>query len=63
MFYSINYKLKSNYKQGEVIEDARVTTSPRIGVSGDELAKTIAWRWFVRDSAFVSHRPASKRPA
>ena len=41
-------------EQGQAIEDERVATSPRIGVSGDETAKTIAWRWFVRDSGFVS---------
>ncbi len=43
-------------EQGAAIENERVATSARIGVSGDVLAKTIAWRWFVQDSAFVSRR-------
>jgi DNA-3-methyladenine glycosylase len=43
-------------EQGEAIDDAHIATSPRIGVSGDELAKTIAWRWFISDSVFVSHQ-------
>jgi DNA-3-methyladenine glycosylase len=43
-------------EQGEAIDVAHIATSPRIGVSGDELAKTTEWRWFVRNSKFVSHQ-------
>ena len=34
-------------EHGVAINDEHVATSPRIGVSGDELAKSIAWRWQV----------------
>lgn len=36
-------------EHGEAIDDMHVVTSARIGVSGDEAAKTVAWRWFVSD--------------
>lgn len=36
------------------IPDGAVVTGPRIGVRGDEVAVTIPWRFYVRDSQHVS---------
>jgi DNA-3-methyladenine glycosylase len=36
------------------IPDGAVVTGPRIGVRGDEIAVTIPWRFYVRDSRHVS---------
>lgn len=32
----------------------RIAASPRIGVRGDERARTLPWRFFIRDSPYVS---------
>ncbi len=34
-------------------EDA-VVTSPRVNVTGDEYARTVPWRWYVKDNRWVS---------
>jgi DNA-3-methyladenine glycosylase len=36
------------------IPDGAVITGPRVGVRGDEVAVTIPWRCYVRDSQYVS---------
>ena len=36
------------------VADDRVRVSPRIGVTGDESARTVEWRWLIADSPFVS---------
>ncbi len=36
------------------VADDRVRVSPRIGVTGDEVARTVEWRWLIADSPFVS---------
>jgi DNA-3-methyladenine glycosylase len=36
------------------IPDGAVATGPRVGVRGDEVAVTIPWRFYVRDSQYVS---------
>ena len=36
------------------IPDQAIDTSPRVGVRGDEVAVTIPWRFYVRDSRYVS---------
>jgi DNA-3-methyladenine glycosylase len=41
-------------ERGPAIPNPQVRTSPRIGVSGSVVAKSIAWRWFVADNLFVS---------
>ena len=38
------------------VADAEVTTGPRIGVRGDERALTVPWRFWVKDSQYVSKR-------
>ncbi len=47
-------------EKGPGYSDDQVSTSPRIGVIGNELALTIEWRWFVTDNPFVSHQPRSR---
>jgi len=44
-------------EHGSPIPDEQVITSPRIGVTGDDLARSVAWRWTIKDSQFVSGRP------
>ncbi|MCS7060824.1 MAG: DNA-3-methyladenine glycosylase [Anaerolineae bacterium] len=41
-------------ERGHPVPDSRTAASPRIGVSGDPIARTVEWRWFVADSPFVS---------
>ena len=41
---------------GPGFTDCLVSTSPRIGVIGDNSAVNCEWRWFVAGSPFVSHR-------
>jgi DNA-3-methyladenine glycosylase len=36
------------------IGDERISRSPRIGVRGDETSVAIEWRWYIRDSPYVS---------
>ena len=36
------------------IPDEAVATGPRVGVRGDEIAVTVPWRFYVRDSQHVS---------
>jgi DNA-3-methyladenine glycosylase len=31
-----------------------VATSPRVNVTGDEYARTVPWRWYVKDNRWVS---------
>ena len=42
------------------LSESQVSTSPRIGVFGDETARTVPWRWFVTDSLYVSRPPRSR---
>ena len=41
-------------ERGKPVADDRVRVSPRIGVTGDESARTVEWRWLIADSPFVS---------
>jgi DNA-3-methyladenine glycosylase len=41
-------------EQGGGVSDEQVATGPRIGVRGDETALSVAWRFHVRSSPFVS---------
>jgi DNA-3-methyladenine glycosylase len=41
-------------EEGVSIPDENIATGPRIGVQGDEVAVTIPWRFYVRDSRYVS---------
>ncbi|HEY76410.1 MAG TPA: DNA-3-methyladenine glycosylase [Thermoflexia bacterium] len=41
-------------EEGEPVPDDRVGRSPRVGVTGDERARTAPWRLFVKDSPFLS---------
>ena len=43
-------------EQSEGMPDEAVVTGPRIGVSGDDTALTAPWRFYVRNSRYVSHR-------
>ena len=38
----------------EVISPSEIITTPRIGVSGDEQARTQPWRFLIRDNAWIS---------
>jgi 3-methyladenine DNA glycosylase Mpg len=40
--------------QSEPISNDRVRTSPRIGVGGDEIAKTVEWRYTIAGHPGVS---------
>lgn len=44
-------------ERGPSIPDEQVITSPRIGVTGDDLARSVAWRWTIKGNSFVSGRP------
>jgi DNA-3-methyladenine glycosylase len=41
-------------EKGVSIPDENIATGPRIGVQGDEVAVTIPWRFYVRDSRHIS---------
>ena len=41
-------------EEGAAVPDEAVVTGPRIGVRGDEVALTVPWRFYVRDSRYVS---------
>ncbi len=41
-------------EHGRRIPDERVRVSSRIGVTGDEVARSVEWRWLIADSPFVS---------
>jgi DNA-3-methyladenine glycosylase len=41
-------------EQGHAPPADSVYTSPRVGVSGDEQAINVHWRWFIADSPYVS---------
>jgi DNA-3-methyladenine glycosylase len=41
-------------EEGIPIPDDAAATGPRVGVRGDEVAVTVPWRVFVRDSRYVS---------
>lgn len=41
-------------ERGDPVPDDYVSTSPRINVRGDETARNVCWRFYVRDSAYVS---------
>jgi DNA-3-methyladenine glycosylase len=41
-------------ESGSPLPDKAVTCGPRVGVRGDELARTRSWRFWVRDEPFVS---------
>ncbi len=36
------------------VPDEAIATGPRVGVRGDEIALTVSWRLYVRDSRYVS---------
>lgn len=40
-------------EQDHTIPDTEVLTTPRIGISGDQAAKTAAWRWLIRPNMSV----------
>ncbi|RLC98955.1 MAG: DNA-3-methyladenine glycosylase [Chloroflexi bacterium] len=42
-------------ERGGAVPDDDVVTGPRIGVRGDEAALTAPWRFYIRDSRYVSH--------
>ena len=46
-------------ERGRPVGDKQVQVSPRIGVTGDEMAVKIEWRWLVKGSPFVSHHSVS----
>ncbi|MCS7178447.1 MAG: DNA-3-methyladenine glycosylase [Anaerolineae bacterium] len=39
------------------IPDEQVATGPRVGVQGDQQARTVPWRFYIRDHPYVSRRP------
>ena len=41
-------------EEDATIPDEAVATGPRIGVRGDEVAVTVPWRFYVRDSQHIS---------
>jgi len=41
-------------EEGIPIPDDAAATGPRVGVRGDEVAVTVPWRFYVRDSRYVS---------
>ena len=41
-------------EEGAAVPDEAVVTGPRIGVRGDEVALAVPWRFYVRDSQYVS---------
>ena len=41
-------------EEDALIPDDNIATGPRIGVRGDEVAVTIPWRFYVRDSRYIS---------
>ena len=41
-------------EQDTPVPDEAVAAGPRVGVRGDEVAVTIPWRFYVRDSRYVS---------
>jgi DNA-3-methyladenine glycosylase len=43
------------FEQDAAVPDEVVVTGPRIGVRGDERALTAPWRFYERDSRYVSH--------
>jgi DNA-3-methyladenine glycosylase len=43
-------------EQDEAITEAHVATGPRVGVRGDERAVTVAWRFWIEPSLYVSRR-------
>jgi len=43
-------------EEDAAVPDEAVATGPRIGVRGDEVARTAPWRFYVRDSRYVSRR-------
>jgi DNA-3-methyladenine glycosylase len=38
------------------VPDAQATTSPRIGVRGDKRARTVPWRFYIREHPCLSHQ-------
>jgi DNA-3-methyladenine glycosylase len=42
------------FEEGASIPGRAVVTGPRVGVRGDEVAVAIPWRFYVRDSQYVS---------
>jgi DNA-3-methyladenine glycosylase len=43
-------------ERDEGVPDAEVATGPRVNVRGDERALTVPWRFWIRDSVYVSKR-------
>jgi len=43
-------------EQGRPVDGEEVATSPRIGVRGDQTARTVPWRFYVAGNRFVSRR-------
>jgi DNA-3-methyladenine glycosylase len=41
-------------EEDAVVPDEAVATGPRVGVRGDDVALTVPWRFYVRDSRYVS---------
>lgn len=41
-------------EDADVIHTSRLVATPRIGVTGDERARSVLWRFFIRDNAWVS---------
>lgn len=41
-------------ERGHPVADDAVRASPRIGVNGDDKARSVEWRWLIADSPFVS---------
>jgi DNA-3-methyladenine glycosylase len=41
-------------EDGPLLPDEAITTTPRVNVTGDQRARTVPWRWFVKDSPWVS---------
>ncbi|HEY89593.1 MAG TPA: DNA-3-methyladenine glycosylase [Thermoflexia bacterium] len=41
-------------EDADVIHASRLVATPRIGVTGDERARSVLWRFFIRDNVWVS---------
>ncbi len=41
-------------EENAAVPDEAIATGPRIGVRGDEIAITVAWRFYIRDNRYVS---------
>lgn len=45
---------------GTSVPDDRVATGPRVGVQGDLRARTVPWRFYIRDHPWVSRRTTGR---